>query len=132
MSHRSFHIRKLKIQIAIWYHTSKNADKLAATISRDFGVKTKTYQVDVQDYSAVEKAVADVVNDFGRLDVMIANAGIPTKAGGLDDRVEDWNHVRAVDFDGAYYCARASGLVFKKQGRKYFPTALTILLCAIR
>jgi sorbose reductase len=72
----------------------------------------------VEDYSAVEQAVAQVVQDFGRLDVMIANAGIPTKAGGLDDNIEDWNRVRAVDFDGAYYCARAAGLVFRKQGRK--------------
>ena len=72
----------------------------------------------VESYDAVEKAVSEVVNDFGRLDVMIANAGIPTKAGGLDDKVEDWNRVRAIDFDGAYYCARAAGLVFRKQGRK--------------
>jgi len=47
---------------------------------------------------------------------MIANAGIPSKAGGLDSSVEDWDRVRAVDFDGAYYCARAAGLVFKEQG----------------
>ncbi len=60
--------------------------------------------------------MAKVVEDFGRLDVMIANAGIPSKAGGLDDRLEDWVKVRAVDFDGAYYCLRAAGLVFRKQG----------------
>jgi len=77
-----------------------------------------TYQVAVEDYAAVEQAVAQVVKDFGRLDVMIANAGIPTKAGGLDDKVEDWNRVRAIDFDGAYYCARAAGLMFRKQGCK--------------
>ena len=53
---------------------------------------------------------------------MIANAGIPTKAGGLDDKIEDWNRVRAVDFDGAYYCARAAGLVFRKQGCKFIPS----------
>lgn len=90
---------------------------MAETISKDFGVKTLTYQVDVRDYNAVEAAVAKVVADFGRLDVMIANAGIPSKAGGLDDRIEDWNNVRAIDFDGAYYCLRAAGLVFRKQGR---------------
>lgn len=79
-------------------------------------MKTKVYRVPVEDYEAVEKGVAEVVKDFGRLDVLIANAGIPTKAGGLDDKVEDWNRVRAIDFDGAYYCARAAGLVFRRQG----------------
>lgn len=61
--------------------------------------------------------MAEAVKDFGRLDVMIANAGIPSKAGGLDDKVEDWDRVRAVDFDGAYYCMRAAGLVFREQKR---------------
>ncbi|ORY08476.1 short chain dehydrogenase [Clohesyomyces aquaticus] len=102
--------------IAIWYNSSKKAAELASTISSEFSVKTRTYQVPVENYLAVEKAVADVVQDFGRLDVMIANAGIATKAGGLDDKVEDWNRVRAIDFDGAYYCARAARLVFREQG----------------
>ncbi|KAI0407783.1 hypothetical protein F4802DRAFT_487358 [Xylaria palmicola] len=101
--------------IAIWYHSSKTADTLAAEITRKFSVKTKTYHVDVRSYQQVEAAVAATVEDFGRLDVMIANAGVPRKAGGLDDKVEDWDRVRAVDFDGAYYCMRAAGLVFREQ-----------------
>ena len=105
------------MQLAIWYNSSKKAPDLVKKISEDFSVRANAYQVDVRDYSAVEAAVAKVVKDFGRLDVMIANAGIPTKAGGLDDRIEDWNNVRTVDFDGAYYCLRAAGLVFRKQGR---------------
>jgi sorbose reductase len=72
--------------------------------------------VRVEQYKEVEDAVAQAVKDFGRIDVMIANAGIPSKAGGLDSSLEDWNRVRAVDFDGAYHCARAAGFIFKKQG----------------
>lgn len=47
---------------------------------------------------------------------MIANAGIPSKAGGLDDKLEDWQRVVDVDFSGAYYCARTAGQIFRKQG----------------
>ena len=103
------------MQLALWYHSSPNAAKLAAKITQDFGVKVETYKVDVRNYSEVESTVAQVVQTFGRLDVMIANAGIPTKAGGLDDDVEDWDKVRAVDFDGTYYCMRAAGRVFREQ-----------------
>lgn len=46
---------------------------------------------------------------------MIVNAGIPSKAGGLDDRLEDWHRVVDVDFSGAYYCARVAGEVFRQQ-----------------
>ncbi|KAI1125233.1 hypothetical protein F5Y10DRAFT_268276 [Nemania abortiva] len=101
--------------IAIWYYSSKTAENLAAEIAQEFNVKTKTYQVDVRSYQQVEAAVTKAVEDFGRLDVMIANAGVPSKAGGLDDKVEDWDRVRAIDFDGAYYCMRAAGRVFREQ-----------------
>lgn len=47
---------------------------------------------------------------------MIANAGIPSKGGGLDDSIEDWNRVVDVDFSGAYYCARVAGEIFRQQG----------------
>lgn len=56
------------------------------------------------------------MRDFGRLDVMIANAGVPSKAGGLDDKLEDWQRVVDVDFSGAYYCARVAGQIFRNQG----------------
>ncbi|KAJ9137579.1 Short chain dehydrogenase [Pleurostoma richardsiae] len=101
--------------LALWYHTSPNAVKLSSKIASDFGVKVRIYKVDVRNYDEVEAAVSQAVKDFGRLDVMIANAGIPTKASGLDDKIEDWRNVRAVDFDGAYYCMRAAGRVFREQ-----------------
>jgi len=47
---------------------------------------------------------------------MIANAGIPSKAGGLDDALENWHRVVDVDFNGAYYCARVAGQIFRQQG----------------
>ncbi|KAK7403737.1 hypothetical protein QQX98_010476 [Neonectria punicea] len=101
--------------LALWYHNSTTHQKIQAKISQDFDIKVETYKVDIRKYAEVEAAVTQVVKDFGRLDVMIANAGIPTKAGGLDDKLEDWDNVRATDFDGTYYCMRAAGLVFREQ-----------------
>lgn len=83
--------------IAIWYHKATKASKLASTLEKDFGVKAKAYQCDVAEYDQVKATVDSVVQDFGKLDVMIANAGIPSKAGGLDDRLEDWHRVVNVD-----------------------------------
>ena len=39
--------------IALWYHQSTEAKKLAASIERDFGIKCKAYQCDVAVYGEV-------------------------------------------------------------------------------
>ncbi|KAM0469589.1 hypothetical protein ACHAPX_010413 [Trichoderma viride] len=67
--------------VALWYSRATNTDDLAATIEADFGVKVKAYKCSVENIEEVQKQTAAVVNDFGRLDVMIANAGISRPAG---------------------------------------------------
>jgi sorbose reductase len=57
-------------QIVLWYEKSPKAKQLAATIANDFGVVCKAQQVRVENYEEVEAAVAQAVEDFGRLDVM--------------------------------------------------------------
>lgn len=71
----------LRFQVALWYSRATNTDDLAATIEADFGVKAKAYKCSVEDFEEVQKQTAAVVNDFGQLDVMIANAGISRPAG---------------------------------------------------
>lgn len=72
--------------------------------------------IELTVFEQVQANVEAVIKDFGHLDVMIANAGIPSKAGGLDDKLEDWHRVVDIDFNGAYYCARVAGEIFRKQG----------------
>lgn len=102
--------------MSLWYHTDTAAVKLAEELAKKYGVRAKAYQVDVKSWEAVSGGVKQTVEDFGHLDVMIANAGIPSKAGILDASVEDWHNVVDTDFNGAYYCARAAGAVFRTQG----------------
>jgi sorbose reductase len=64
----------------------------------------------------VSGTVDIVIKEFGRPDVMIANAGKPSRAAGLDDKLEDWHLVVDIDFNGAFYCARAAGEIFRKKG----------------
>lgn len=102
--------------LALWYHNSTSAIDLATELEQKYSVRAKAYKVDVKSWEQVEKGVQTAISDFGHLDVLIANAGIPAKAGGLDQTLEEWHNVVDTDFNGAYYCARAAGQVFKKQG----------------
>ena len=90
----------------------KNAKELAET----YGVKVKAYKCVVDDYSSVEKLVADVIAEFGKIDAFIANAGATADSGILDGSVEAWNHVVNVDLNGTFHCAKAVGHHFKERG----------------
>lgn len=102
--------------VALWYNSSKKTHEMAEDVARTYGVKCRAYQCSVADADAVWATVAQVVADFGRLDVMIANAGIPATAPALKQPLSDWHKVMDTDLNGAYYCAKAAGEIFEKQG----------------
>ncbi|EYD73959.1 Oxidoreductase, short chain dehydrogenase/reductase family [Rubellimicrobium mesophilum DSM 19309] len=64
---------------------------------------------DVTDAAQVEAAVARVVQEWGRLDLLFNNAGRGFKAATIDETpVEEWLDVVAVNLTGSFLCARAA------------------------
>ena len=52
--------------------------------------------------------MAAAVGRFGRLDVLVNNAGVAPTGPFLEASVEDWRKVMAIDVDGVFYCIRAA------------------------
>ncbi|KAL8859928.1 MAG: hypothetical protein Q9198_010601, partial [Flavoplaca austrocitrina] len=72
--------------VAIWYHSNKTAITRAEEIEATYGVKCRAYQVDVTHDYTVKEAIDNIVSEFnGRLDVFVANAGIPWTQGPMLD-----------------------------------------------
>lgn len=71
--------------------------------------RTLVMEADVRDPVAMERAVAETISAFGRLDIAVNNAGIPGPAGTplQDLEVADWKEVIDIDVNGVFHCMRA-------------------------
>ncbi|SGZ50773.1 CIC11C00000001697 [Sungouiella intermedia] len=107
--------------VAIWYN-SNPAEEKAEYLSKTYDVKAKAYKCNVSDYKDVERVINQIEEDFGGLDIFVANAGVPWTEGPCIDveGVDDWHKVINLDLSGVYYCAKAAGRIFKKNGKGSF------------
>jgi NAD(P)-dependent dehydrogenase (short-subunit alcohol dehydrogenase family) len=66
-----------------------------------------TTVADVRDYGALSAALRDGVAELGRLDVVVANAGMTTVGRAWEIPLENWDETIGINLTGAYYTARA-------------------------
>ncbi|SPO06790.1 probable L-xylulose reductase [Cephalotrichum gorgonifer] len=112
---------ELGADIAItWFTRAEGCIQNAKEIAEEYGVKAKAYECDVRSWDSVQKLVADVLADFGRIDTLIANSGRTAGAGILEGSVEDWNDVIQTDLTGVFHCAKAVGPHFRERGSGSF------------
>ena len=71
------------------------------------GVRVKAQKVDVADEGAVVRAMTEAVDAVGRIDTVIANAGIGAGARSFSEMtVETWRRVLSVNLDGVFFTCR--------------------------
>jgi len=71
---------------------------------------------DVSDQAQVKRLVAETIKKFGRLDVMVNNAGIVDTAPLTEMSAETWNKMIAVDLTGVFYGIQEAAKAMKKGG----------------
>jgi NAD(P)-dependent dehydrogenase (short-subunit alcohol dehydrogenase family) len=92
--------------VVIWgRRDDKNAE--AAASLAEFGGRVFTQSVDVSDEARVVAAMAEVVEEMGRVDGVIANAGLMTNERTFVEMSSDaWRGLLAVNQDGAFFTVR--------------------------
>jgi NAD(P)-dependent dehydrogenase (short-subunit alcohol dehydrogenase family) len=70
---------------------------------------------DVSDFGAVGAAVADVIQQLERLDVLVNNAGVETRMAFLDITPTDWQRQLDVNLSGTFYCTQAAAREMAKR-----------------
>ena len=79
-------------------------------------VVCKVIQGDIRDESAVRQMIAQVMDEFGRIDILINNAGIWRGSDAEDMPTEDWREVIDVNLTGQFIMSREVGRVMLSQG----------------
>ncbi len=84
-------------------YVKDDVDKVASSLPAE---RTTAMVVDVSDPKAVEKMIADTVAQYGKLDVMINNAGVHVIGSILETSLEDWRRISGINIDGVIFGAK--------------------------
>lgn len=107
-------VAKQGADVCIW---GRNAEKNTAALSSLNALCGKVHAIecDVADESAVDKAFAETLDIFGRVDSCFANAGV-AKSGRFEEfSTQDWRHVLDVNLDGLFFTLRCAAKHMKQR-----------------
>ncbi|GAC1650837.1 MAG: SDR family oxidoreductase [Ktedonobacteraceae bacterium] len=91
------------------------AEAFVAELKRN-GCQAIAVQADVSDPMDVEDLIGRTVSAFGRLDIMVNNAGIEHKSAFIDVPLELWQKTLAVNLTGPFLCMQSAARQMIKQG----------------
>lgn len=97
---------------------SRNAESLEKAVARlrDAGAQASAVPLDVRDAEAVRAVVARVVDERGRLDILVNNAAGNFYAPSATLSANAWRSVVEIDLFGTFYCSQAVAPVMRGQG----------------
>jgi sorbose reductase len=93
-------------------NSSKNSIEKIKTEVRDAGLpppKLRAYECDTSSEEAVKSTFAQIVKDFGKVDIVCTNAGITGGAPAENYGLEDWKKMFEVNVHGSFLVARDAG-----------------------
>jgi 3-oxoacyl-[acyl-carrier protein] reductase len=94
----------------------ENLEKVKKEIE-ELGTEAKYYFADVSKYEEVERMVKEIEKDFGKLDVLVNNAGIIKDRTLAKMTLDEWKAVIEVNLTGTFNCTKAAlPLIVANQG----------------
>jgi 3-oxoacyl-[acyl-carrier protein] reductase len=89
----------------------------AADAFTSAGGSALAVKADVTSRVDVQQLVTQTIDRFGRLDILINNAGVGLNKPFLETTLDDWQRVLAINLTGTFLCSQAAARVMVKRGR---------------
>lgn len=83
--------------------------------ARQKGFELKAFVGDVSKKNQIERVIYEFVQEFGRIDVLVNNAGIAISKPFLEKGIEDWVKTLEVNLIGVFLCSQAAARYMLKQ-----------------
>ncbi|MFJ3202576.1 SDR family oxidoreductase [Streptomyces sp. NPDC086989] len=93
----------------------EEAEKVVEEIA-SFGVRAAAYEADVSDEGQVVAMMDRMVEEFGTIDILVANAGLQRDAAFTEMTLAQWQKVIDVNLTGQFLCAREATKEFLRRG----------------
>jgi 3-oxoacyl-[acyl-carrier protein] reductase len=105
--------------VLVNYVAAEGAAREVVERIRGLGGRAEAVRADVRDFDAAAGLVAEALARFGRVDVLVNNAGIVRDKPVTFMTPGEWTEVIDVDLTGAFHCIKAAGreMVRRKSGR---------------
>lgn len=124
--------------VVINYNNSKeDALKLKEYVENNYNVKALTIKCDVSSEDEVKKMISSIINELGRIDVLVNNAGIAIDKEFDDRTIEDFVETLNTNLIGPFLCSKYAGyeMLKNKNGKiinisstnginAFFPTSI--------
>lgn len=115
-------LAEVGVKVAVADIDEKGVKAAAEALEKDFGGEHIAIKADVSSKSSVDAMIQTTLDRFGRLDIMVNNAGIliprllVDPAGKEELTEEIWDKVVAVNQKGLFLCSQAAARVMVKSG----------------
>lgn len=108
-------LAKAGFDVCINYAASAAAAEQTAEECKAFGVQAMTLQADVTDPAQCQALVETAAKTFGRLDVLVNNAGVTADKLILRMQEEDFDKVINANLKGAFFCCKTACKLMMRQ-----------------
>ncbi len=102
--------------IVIDYVVHPEATEAAEKQVRELGDQAIGVQADVSKVADLQRLISTAVQEFGRIDVMVNNAGVETRTSVLDTPEADYDKVLAINLKSAFFGTQLAARQMIKQG----------------